>query len=427
MSQEKIKNRIDYKGLSETLSIQTKHGNDEAMLDYIKEKLGSLEVTVQEDEYGNIYVTKGNAKYYPCVVAHTDTVQSVLTNVSIYRSEDTIFAFDPIKRRQHGIGGDDKVGVYIALQLLVDLPTLKVVFYRDEEIGCLGSTYSMKHHLDWYKDCGYVMMADRRGNNEAIRVSGGIVITSDEFLEACKEQLSKYEYVPAIGLLTDVDNLVAGGIGVSAINLSCGYHEPHSSIEIVSFKDVNRCYNLMYDILVEHNNKRFEHEYEPPIHKPHKGSKSAYNSYYNDLSKYASPVSNSLRKRQEKMFPPLVLGDKRFAHDNFIETDVTKNKQTIYEYRGTKSLPLTGEVRCPNCNNPVLENVFYLPFEGRMFCTSCNDYVDDTKVGNLLQHLEVEDRDDTFVYSVYSSGWIKKNQATWSDKLGSWVTNGLPF
>lgn len=429
MSQEKIKNRIDYKTLSEALSIQTKHGDDQAMLSYIQSKLADLDVTVQTDDYGNIYVTKGTAKSYPCVVAHTDTVQSVLADVTIYRNEDTIFAFDPVKRTQHGIGGDDKVGVYITLQLLVDIPIMKAVFFRDEEIGCKGSDYSITNHKEWYEDCGYVLMADRRGNSDAIRVSGGLIIASDDFLDACQSLFEKYGYKETIGIFTDVDTLTAGGIGISTINLSCGYHEPHTSKEVVSFRDVNKCYNLMYDIISEQNGTKFPHECKAYVYKSKHAGPYTKESLFHDLAKYGTQIFSPVKERQKKMFPPLIFGDKVSLYDDFKETDVVgkEGKKKLYIYTGIKSLPITGETKCPKCARPALDNLFYLPYESRMYCTHCNDYVDDTEVNRLFEFLEVEDREDTFVYSNYCSGWLNKKDALWSAKLGSWTTDGLPF
>jgi hypothetical protein len=427
MSQEKIKNRIDYDTLSETLSIQTKYGEDEAMLVYIRSKLEELDVTVQEDTYGNIYVTKGEAEVYPCIVAHVDTVQNVIPNVSLFRLEDTIFAFDPTKRAQHGIGGDDKVGVYITLQALVDIPILKAVFYRDEEIGCLGSSYSIKHHKDWYADCGYVLMADRKGNSDVIYISGGIRVTSEEFLDGCTEFFSKYSYKEAIGIYTDIDTLSRGGIGVSTVNLSCGYHNPHTSTETVSINDVNKCYNLIYDILTKYSDKRFKHELQFAYPKHSKSSGNARNSHINELLKYASPISVPIKSRQERLYSPLVLGINVNKYDNFIETDITKNKKRVHKYTGTKSLPITGEVKCPRCAAPAFSNVYFLPYESRMYCIVCNDYVDDEKTGELLHYLDVEDKEESFVFSVYASGWIKRDHAVWNEKLSSWVPDELPF
>jgi hypothetical protein len=75
----------------------------------------------------------------------------------------------------------------------------------------------------------------------------------------------------------------------------------------------------------------------------------------------------------------------------------------------------------------MVENVYFLPYEGRMYCTKCNDYVDDAKVPALLQNLEVEDNSVVFVYSLYSAGWLPKEEAKWNTKITSWVSTQLPF
>lgn len=427
MNQEKIKNRIDYKKLVATLAIQTKSRDDEAMLSYIRERLKSMDVTVQEDGYGNIYVTKGNAKAYPCVIAHTDTVHSVLKDISIYRNDDTIFAFDPVKRTQCGIGGDDKVGVYIALQLLEDITNLKAVFFRDEEIGCPGSTYGMKNHAEWFKDCNFVLMADRKGNMDVITVSGGIVITSEEFLNTCDPIFKKYGYKDAVGTFTDIDVLATYGVGVSCVNFSSGYWDPHSSREFVSISDVNDCYNLMYDIIIEHGDTRFEYKAEIPAYKQtyKRAGQTVHSSLLADIIK--TGAATPIGKRQLKMFPPLVLGGRPDKYDLFTENDVIKGKYKIYMYKGSKSLVLTGDATCSKCKHSVMETVFFLPYEGRMYCTECNDYINDAHVPMLLQALEVEDGDTVFVYSLYSAGWLPKEEAKWSTKISSWVSTQLPF
>jgi hypothetical protein len=398
------------------------------MLNYIREKLSKLDVTVQEDGYGNIYVTKGEAKSYPCVVAHTDTVQDMLTNINIFRTEDTLFAFNPKDRRQWGIGGDDKVGVYITLQLLEDISVLKAVFFRDEEMGCRGSNYSIVNHLEWYKDCGFILMADRKGNSDVITVSGGIIITSPEFLEACDPIFDKYGYKDAVGIYSDIDTLTAGGIGISTVNFSCGYHEPHSSREVVSISDVNKCYNLMYDIIVEHGDKTFAYKTTIPkykaTYKPY-GHYTARETLINEVLKVG--ISTPVGKRQLKCFPPLCFGSKPGEYDLFTEVDIIKGGHKIYAYKGAKALVLTGDSVCSKCKTSVVDNVYYLPYEGRMYCTKCNDYVKDDKVPALLKDLEVEDNGTVFVYSLYSVGWLHKDHVKWNPKISSWVSTQLPF
>ena len=72
----------EYKNrLKEVLSIPTYSRNEELMITYLKEVLDEKGYEYYVDDIGNIYITKGNVEYYPCFVAHTDTVHRVNKNL----------------------------------------------------------------------------------------------------------------------------------------------------------------------------------------------------------------------------------------------------------------------------------------------------------------------------------------------------------
>ena len=62
--------------LEDILSIPTYSVNEIRMQEYLLELLPNFSgVTVEIDEKGNIYATKGKTNgHYPCVMAHMDTV-----------------------------------------------------------------------------------------------------------------------------------------------------------------------------------------------------------------------------------------------------------------------------------------------------------------------------------------------------------------
>jgi len=427
MSQTKIKNRIDPTMLTATLSVQTQSGNDDAMIVYIKEQLKFLDVTVQEDGFGNIYVIKGKSKNYPCVIAHTDTVQTIINKMEIYITGDTLFAFNPTKRHQHGIGGDDKVGVYVLLQLLTDIPIMKGVFFREEEVGSKGSYYAITNHKEWFQNCNYVMSADRRGNQDVITVSGNILITSDDYLDTMEEIHTRYGYTDCIGLCADVDTLVTGGIGISCVNYSSGYHEPHSSKETVSISDVNRCYNLMYDVITEYPDKKFSYDAPIPKYKKYSSKyKGKGRESYSNLINFTGPYL-PIKPRQGKFHPPLYFKNANNDFDNFIEIDVMKYNKKIYSYRGIRAIVFTGDAKCKTCTTEIADNYFFLPYEGRVFCTKCNNYIKEDETAGYLQFLEIEDKGTAFVYSLYANGWLLKKHAVWNSNLNTWVPDEMPF
>jgi tripeptide aminopeptidase len=422
---DKIKNRIDVRFLTETLAVQSYSKDDSEMLTYIKNQLVQLNITVEEDGYGNIYVTKGFSNDYPCLVAHIDTVQTPLEGFGIFKDGDTLFAFDSNKRKQCGIGGDDKVGVYMLLQALLDIPILKTVFYRDEEIGCLGSTYSILNHKDWYDNCNFIIQPDRRDYYDLITNSAGLEITSKEFLEEIKEISDKYEYVETMGVCTDVDRLISKDVGVSCLNISCGYINPHSASEIVSIAGVNAAYNFVYDVISEFAHRKFN--YTAPLRPIYKGWKKDSGFYSSLFDKRKDRIIGT---EQLELFGPALPADLSLyasilKYENFELIGQTKSKANLYKYIGIKAIPFAIDVSCGACKE--FRTLFYMPYEGRIFCTKCNDFATNEDDLNLFKYLEVDDNDMTFVFSVYADSWMEKPSAKWDDNLTCWVPNDMPF
>ena len=116
----------------------------------IRRELKARGIGAEQDEAGNLLITKGVSKTYPCICAHMDQVQHLHSkDFTVYQQDDCIFAFSAKSKSQQGLGADDKNGLWIALELLNELPVLKCAFFVGEEIGCIGSS---KVDLDFFKD-----------------------------------------------------------------------------------------------------------------------------------------------------------------------------------------------------------------------------------------------------------------------------------
>lgn len=129
---------MDINLLKEILAIQTVSYDSDRMEKYIRERCIALEYTYIEED-GNFYIRKGEADSYPCIVAHTDTVHDLTADLTVVQLKDNLTGFDAVNMEQTGIGGDDKVGIYIAMEALLHFDNIKVAFFRDEEVGCAGS------------------------------------------------------------------------------------------------------------------------------------------------------------------------------------------------------------------------------------------------------------------------------------------------
>lgn len=249
--------------LKEILSIQSTSENQWRMFAYIIRHLSVLDDTNYYVDDGNIYITKGDAREYPCVVAHMDTVHDIVEDLTPIEIDGKITGFNRVTMEQTGIGGDDKVGIYIALKCLEIFDNIKVAFFRDEEIGCVGSYGA---DMDFFKDCMYVLQCDRKGNSDFIVNGAGVELSSDEFIKAVEPLLFGYGYSTAFGSITDVVALKENGLGVSVANISCGYYNPHMAEEYVVIRDVENCLALVVSIIATLD-KRYVHDvpvYEQP-------------------------------------------------------------------------------------------------------------------------------------------------------------------
>ena len=68
--------------LKQVLSIPTKSFKEDLMIEFLSNYLSDKGYDYEVDDFGNVYVTKGTlneGEFYPCVVAHTDTVHKIDT------------------------------------------------------------------------------------------------------------------------------------------------------------------------------------------------------------------------------------------------------------------------------------------------------------------------------------------------------------
>ena len=215
------------------------------MRKYIKYRIKSKQLKYEQDSYGNIYVTKGDATLYPTMVCHIDTVHDINKNVKVFKDNDTMFAMDMQKVEQYGIGGDDKVGIYITLQLLEAFDNFKAVFFLDEEVGCIGSS---KANFEFFNDSTIVLQCDRRGKNDFVNTISGTKLFDDTLQQDIQDILSQYGRNVTSGGMTDVE-AIAEKTDVQVANMSCGYYNPHTSEEYINLKDVHDTLCMCYDIL----------------------------------------------------------------------------------------------------------------------------------------------------------------------------------
>lgn len=292
--------------LEQTLEIQSVSGNEERMNTFIIKqiKYDNEDVTiVTEQQAGgtNIYVTKGKADVYPCVVAHTDTVHDFVKGYCVRKLHGNFYAMDASRMEQVGVGGDDKVGIWAALECIKKFDNIKAAFFHSEERGCVGSKAATP---EFFENVGYILQTDRRGNDDFVTKIGGVNLMSKKFKKAVKPLLDKHKFeFQENGGLTDVKALKPIS-NVSVTNISSGYYKPHSDQEYVNIEDAMNTLSLMMGIIEKLGETKYEHKYQEPVYSYGNISYGGYN-VYGQRSLFPKSFNDGIEDvgtKQEKIF-----------------------------------------------------------------------------------------------------------------------------
>ena len=211
-------------------------------------QIADVELTVEEDAFGNIFITKGVAGSYPGVTAHLDEVHAP-TERDIVVDCDMIYAVDGCGERV-GIGADDKNGLWIINRLLHAKPVLKVALFVQEErdgemAGCRGSRACS---LNFFNDVRYLLAVDRKGDCEVVTVGKGDVRLCDDSMFPVAV-LQKYGYGCVPGGRTDVVALKERGLETPCCNIACGYYNAHKSDEYTIFTHLEKALAFVCELL----------------------------------------------------------------------------------------------------------------------------------------------------------------------------------
>lgn len=239
-------NTIDWRLLKKLYAVHSPSGREDKMITFLISYLQSLPgVKLGKDLYGNLYAVKGKAETYPCIVSHLDQVQRLHPrDFRAIETRDIIFGFSAKEHTFCGLGADDKNGIIICLQAIKKYDCMKVVFFKEEETGCRGSS---RAEMKFFEDCRFVVQCDRRGNSDLITNIGCSDLCSEKFIQDIDP--AKWGYKEENGMMTDVEALKENGLAVSAVNMSCGYYNPHTDEEICIKRDLEKCWKFVQHII----------------------------------------------------------------------------------------------------------------------------------------------------------------------------------
>ena len=154
------------------------------------------------------------------LVAHMDTVHRQPVEQICY-SADRAVAMSP-----QGIGGDDRCGVWMILQIL-RTANCHVLFCEDEETGGHGARAFTKSGIK--PDVNYIVELDRTGSNDAVFYQ----CRNRQF----ERHINSFGFQTAFGSFSDI-SILAPHLNLAAVNLSTGYYHAHQPGEYVRLDKV---------------------------------------------------------------------------------------------------------------------------------------------------------------------------------------------
>lgn len=174
------------------------------------------------------------------LVAHMDTVHKMTVKTICY-SKDGNIIMSP-----EGIGGDDRAGIYMILQI-IKKHRCHVLFCEDEETGGIGAQEFAESNIR--PEINYMVELDRRGSNDAVFYD----CDNREFTEF----VTGFGFEENMGSFSDI-SVVAPALKIAAVNISAGYYCEHSRHEYVDLRVIEKNIGLV-GRMVSSPSEKFEY------------------------------------------------------------------------------------------------------------------------------------------------------------------------
>lgn len=300
------------------------------------------------DEDGFLYA-KGTVPVL--LVAHMDTVHKEKCKKIINNNGKL--------SSPQGIGGDDRCGVFMIMNIVKELHC-SVLLCEDEEIGTVGARkfIEAKHQRTddnnniieekyiEHLDVNYMIEFDRRGSNDAVFYS----CDNKEFTNFVEDATN---FKSAHGSFSDISVLMPAA-KIAGVNLSCGYYNAHMVTEYVVYDEMMDTVDAAKVMIKEECEKPFEYvekKYEPIKYNPrsYNGSYGGYGggyNYYSDGYEYYGGMYG-----RTPYYKDSYLG-KAAKSDTELELEAIIYDETL----GEKAFQANGETKAECWMNLFLEN-----------------------------------------------------------------------
>jgi len=204
---------------------------DEALIDsYL------MPLNPDMDNYGNLFVTILDGKEEPAAAftSHTDSVHfdapgedQLAQTLTVSNGNRMLHLADP--DNDDCLGADDGTGIWLMLNMIeAGVPGL-YCFFRDEEIGRLGSEWSIRHEPERYAAIDMMLSFDRKGTQDIITHQMGARCCSELFAEQLSAAIHPECAPDDTGSFTDSYSFM--GMIPECTNVCVGYYHQHTGDE----------------------------------------------------------------------------------------------------------------------------------------------------------------------------------------------------
>lgn len=240
---------IDLNLLKELLGIQAPSHSEYNMqmflINWVYTNIPTAELNV--DEKGNILIVKKTTEceVFPSFAAHMDEVNKFQSDRMIVEAGNILLGINRNTGESAGCPGDDRCGCYVCLEMLRLLDNVKVAFFVQEEVGCIGSNAC---DLNFFSDSAFILQVDRKNAVDFITRTNGTEVSDKAFQDAVEPFIKVHGLTFATGSSTDIGALVNRGVGCCCANIGSGYYNPHTLSEKVCIPELENIMNMCYNI-----------------------------------------------------------------------------------------------------------------------------------------------------------------------------------
>ncbi len=181
------------------------------------------------------------------LVAHMDTVFAAPPQ-EIYHDQEQDVIISP-----HGLGADDRAGIYAITALLSKGYLPRVLFTSGEEKGGIGAQIFLNDFPNTPKDLKYIIQLDRQGEDDCVFYN----CDNKDF----EKYVESFGFVTDWGTFTDISYLCPKW-KIAGVNISVGYWREHTPSEILNLRCLVKTIDRVTKMLDDAKNVK-SYEYIP--------------------------------------------------------------------------------------------------------------------------------------------------------------------